>query len=70
MYNSNNTVFSSPDLKAQVSFSDCLLSVVRPSVCLSVNFSHFHLLLKNNWANINKTWHKASLGGEDSNLFK
>ena len=29
-------VFSSPELKAQVSFSDRLLSVVRPSVCLSV----------------------------------
>ena len=28
--------FSSPELKAQVSFSDCLLSVVRPSVRLFV----------------------------------
>ena len=27
------------------------------SVCLSVNFSHFHLL-QNHWANFNKTWHK------------
>ena len=34
---------SSPELKAQVSLSDHLLSVV----CPSVNFSHFHLLLKN-----------------------
>jgi hypothetical protein len=35
-------VFSSPELKAQVSFSDRFLSVVRLSVCrLSVNFSHF-----------------------------
>ena len=37
---------------------------------LSVNFSHFHLLLKNNWANFNKTWHKASLGEGDSSFFK
>ena len=28
----------------------------------SVNFSHFHLLLKNHSANLNQTWHKASLG--------
>ena len=74
--------FSSPELKTQVSFSDhlsfvvCLsvrLSVrpsVRPSVCLSVNFSHFHLLLFNHWANFTQTWHKASLGEGDSSLFK
>ena len=58
--------FSSPELKAQVSFSDHLSSVVCPSVCLSVclsvNFSHFHLLLQNHWANFNQTWPKASLG--------
>ena len=48
------TVFSSPELKAQVSFSDQFLSVVCPSVCLSVNFSHCHLLLKNHWANFNQ----------------
>ena len=73
--------FSSPELKAQVSFSDHLSSVclsvcppVRPSVCLSVclsvNFSHFHLLLQNHWANFNQTWHKVSLGEGDSSLFK
>ena len=28
------------------------------SVRLSVNFSHFHLLLQNHWANFNQTWHK------------
>ena len=64
-------IFSSPELKAQVSFSDHLSSVVclsvrpsvrtsvRLSVCLSVrlsvNFSHFHLLLQNHWANFNQT---------------
>ena len=63
-------VFSSPELKAQVSFSDHLSSVVclsvrpsvRPSVCLSVNFLYFHLLLQNHWANFNQTWQKVSLG--------
>ena len=69
-----NVVFSSPELKAQVSFSDHLSSVVCLSVCLSVrlsvNFSHFHLLLQNHWANFNQTWHKASLGEGDASLFK
>ena len=61
-------VFSSPELKAQVKFSDCLLSIVRPSVSQSVNFSQFHLevLLKNHWANFNQNWHKASLCEGDS----
>jgi hypothetical protein len=36
-----NFIFSSPELKAQVSYSDRLLSVIRPSVCLSVNFNIF-----------------------------
>jgi hypothetical protein len=34
-------IFSSPELKAQVSYSDRLLSFVRLSVCLSVNFYIF-----------------------------
>ena len=29
-----------------------------------------NLLLKNHWANLNQTWHKASLGRRDSSLFK
>ena len=65
--------FSSPELKAQVSFSDHLSSVrppVRPSIHPSENFSHFQLLLQNHWANFNKTRHKASLGDGDSSLFK
>ena len=68
-----HTVFSSPELKAQVSFSDRLSSVclsVHLSVRPSVNFfSHFQLLLQNHWANFN-TWHKASLGDWNSSLFK
>ena len=53
--------FSSPELKALVSFSDHLSSVVCLSVRLSVNISHFHLLLQNHWANFNQTLHKVSL---------
>ena len=45
-------------------------SSVCPSVYLSVNFSHFHLLLQNHWANFNQTWHKVSLGEGNSSLFK
>jgi hypothetical protein len=50
-------VFSSPELKAQVSYSD------RPlSVCLFVNFYIFNFLLQNHCANFNQTWRKSSLG--------
>ena len=70
----NVIVFSSPELKAQVSFSDHLLSVVCLSVRLSfrpsVNFSHFHLILQNHWANFNQTWHKSSFGEGDLSFFK
>ena len=59
---------TSSKLKAQVSFSDHLLSVVRSSVCLST--SHLHLLLQNYWANLNQTWHKVSFGRGNSNVFK
>jgi hypothetical protein len=37
----NILIFSSPELKAQVSYSDRLLSIVRLSVRLSVNFYIF-----------------------------
>jgi hypothetical protein len=54
---------SSPELKAQVSYSDCWLSVVRLSVSPSVcKLSHFRLLLQNHWANFNQTWHRSSFG--------
>ena len=59
-------LISSTELKAQVSFSDQSLSVV---ILVVINFSHFHLL-QNRWANINQTWHRASLGKGDSSLFK
>ena len=42
--------FSSPESKAQVSFSDQNWSVV-----VVVNFSHFHLL-QNHRTNFNQTW--------------
>ena len=68
-------VFSSHELKTGVSFSDHLLSVVPCCVVVVVivvvvNFSHFHLLLQNHWANSNQTWHKASLGEGNLSLFK
>ena len=65
--NESRTFFCSPEPKAQVSFSDQNLSV---GIVVVVNFSHFHLLLQNYWANFNQTWHKASLGIEDSCLVK
>jgi hypothetical protein len=55
-------IFSSPELKAQVSFSDRPLSGVRLSVC---KLLHFRLLLQNHWTNFNQTWHKSSLGEGD-----
>jgi hypothetical protein len=46
-------------------------SSVRPSVCLSVcKLLHFRLLLQNQWANFNQTWHKSSLVGGLPSLFK
>jgi hypothetical protein len=64
-------VFSSSELKAQVSYSDCPLSVVCLFVCPSVcKLLHFRLLLQNHRANFNQTRRKSSLGGGDSKLFK
>ena len=59
-------VFSSPELKAQASVR---LSV-RLSVCPSVNFSYFRLLLKNHWDNFNQSSHKATFYKGESSLFK
>ena len=48
-------------------FASGIFSVVcRPSV----NFSHFHLPLYNQWVNINQSWHKAFWGEGISSLFK
>ena len=54
---------------AHLSFRAFLIAF-RPLVCLFVNFSHFHLLLQNHWANFNQIWHKASLGEGDSMFYK
>ena len=58
-------IFNSPEPEAQMSFSDRNLSVVR---CRRL--WHFHLLLQNHRANLNKTWHNASLGEGYPSLFK
>ena len=75
LYKSSQPRFSSPKPKAQVSFSDQNLSIVRHRCCLVVvvivvNYSHFHLLLQNHRANFNQAWHRASLGKGNSSLFK
>jgi hypothetical protein len=48
-------LFSSSELKAQVSFSDLLLSVVCLSVHPSVRLLTFHIFYF--FPNFNKTWH-------------
>ena len=63
-------IFSSPELKAQVSLSDRPSSVVHLFDRLSVNFSYFHLLLQSHKGNFKQTWHKASLGKVNSSLLK
>lgn len=51
-------IFSSPELKVQLRFSDRLMSVVRPTVCmsvrLSVNFSHFDIFSRTNGPNFTR----------------
>jgi hypothetical protein len=65
--------FSSPELKALVSYSDrpfVRCPFLRLSVFPSVSkFLHFWLL-QNHSINFNKTWHKSLLEGGDSKLFK
>ena len=39
-----------------------VVAVIVMVVVVVINFSNFHLLLKNQPANFNQTWHKASLG--------
>ena len=56
---------SSPELKFKLAFLK-----VSMSVCSSVNFSQFCLFHRNNWGNINHTYHKASVCKGYSSLFK
>ena len=56
--------FCSPELKAQVSFSDWKLSV-GGGIVVVLNFSHVHSILKNHSANFNQT-HRESVGEGDS----
>ena len=64
----SHLIFSSPEQKAQESFSDqSSLSVVCRLCCrwrrwLCRNFSHLHPLLQNHLINFNQTWHNASFG--------
>jgi hypothetical protein len=68
IWNNKYALFSSPELKAQVSYSDRPLSVICPSdVCLLD--LHFRLLLQNHRANCNQRWRKSSIGERDSELF-
>ena len=75
----NPQVFiNSPELKAQVTFSDhlsvvrrgCRFFVVIGVVVVDVNFLNFHLLLQNHWTNYNQTWHKTSFCKGNSSLLK
>ena len=59
-------LFSSPEQKAQVSFSHQNLSVVVVVVLLTFSFSSSEPLDQL----INKTWHKAFLGDRDSCFFE
>ena len=52
-------IFSSPELKAQVTFLiACCSSSLWPSIQLSVNCSHFHLFPQNQLVNFKQTKHK------------
>lgn len=58
--------FSSPKLKARVSFSDHFLSSIHLSICLSVTFLRFQLL--NSQEPLDRF--QLNLGEEDSCLLK
>ena len=60
--------FTWAELSSEFFFSDRLLSVVRPSVSPSLNFSHIYL--KNYSTNFNQTCHTALLGHRESSLVK
>ena len=66
------TLFSSPEPKAQVSFSDQNLSSVRRRRCCRkrFTFSSNYSSSQEPGGNFNQTWHKAFLGEGNSSLFK
>ena len=45
-----------------IKISQLSVIVVVVVIVVLVNFSHFHLLLKNHWVNFSQPWHKTSLG--------
>ena len=61
-------VFSSPEQKAQVSFSDQNLSFVR-CCCYCHKLFTLSSSSPDHWANFNQTCHNASLGEGNSSLF-
>ena len=64
-------LFSSPEPKAQVSFSDQNLSVVRRRrCCCPYSCKLFTFSSSFPEPNFNQTWHEASLGKGDSSLYK
>ena len=63
-------IFSSPELKAQVSFSDRLASVICPSVCLSVCLSVNFTSSSSSPEPLGQNWLRAVFGDGNSSLFK
>ena len=69
-------LFSSTELKAQVTFPDQKIVCRRyhwwwrHGVVVFVKFSHFRLLLQNHRANFKQTRHKPSLGKRDSSFWQ
>jgi hypothetical protein len=53
-----NIQLSSSELKAHGS----LLITYCPSLCQSLNFSHFELLFQNHWSSFKQIWHKSYMG--------
>ena len=63
-------IFSSPELKAQVSFSDRLASVICPSVCLPVCLSVNFTSSSSSPEPLGQNWLRAVFGDGNSSLFK
>ena len=64
-------IFSSPEHNVlRGSYCDRSSSVVRPSVCPSINNFFKNLLLQNQKANLDKTWQECSLGEALQKLLK